>query len=252
MVIGSPVVNKPWEWIENLGEAANLDPKEEKREREERERLKCHYLLKNSGSISLEHFNARLSGDGIKQSMLNESTDDSYPEYPEGVVEGCVRTFDDGLSENLFIRDWRESRMESEPSLEVIGNLKAELDPEHLAGIDSNTIQGLNRASPTSSVISRSSTQATMSSLRQQQSPSQSSLGRTSNSGMHEVIDVDSLPASSIAEKETTKRKASSTVSDDEIEIIEGPFTLRSQSGSAKKHKATKAPPPPTNRARKR
>ncbi|KAF9567913.1 hypothetical protein CPC08DRAFT_813741 [Agrocybe pediades] len=243
VVLGSPVVNKPWEWVENLGETPIVDPKEEKKEREEKERLKCHYLVKNSGSISLEHFNARLSGDGVKQSMVNEPIDISESEYA-GVVEGCIRTFGDGLSENIFIRDWRESRLESELS----PNLRGDLEPD---GIGPSTSQGMNGPSPTSSVISRSSTQTTVHSQRQQPSPSHSSLGLSSSSAMHEVIDVDSLPASATGEK-GSKRKASTTISDDEVEIIEGPFVVRSQTGSAKKPKAAKAPPPSTSRARKR
>jgi len=247
LVMGTPVVNRPWEWIENLGEPT-ADPKEEK------ERLQTPYLIKNSGSISLEHFNARITGDGIRQNLLNNG-DELGPEAEHGheVIEGCQRTFVDGLSENVFVRDWRESRLE--PEISALEFSRGDLDTDHLMGIDPNAIHHLNRPSPTSSIISRSSTQATILSLRQQQQRSPSTTtSRTSTS--HEVIDVDNLPAfisSSTIERESVKRKADVSMSDDEVEIIEGPHVSnRSQNGSVKRQKVDNAlPATSTTRARK-
>lgn len=232
MVYGAPVVNKPWEWIENLGEPSAVDPKEEDREREEKERLHLRYLVKNSGSISLDTFGARITGDGVKQDMLNEG----------GQLEGCLRPFEDGMSENVFIRDWRETRWDTEPLSEATIRLRSEYEAEVLAGSESSKAHTL-RSSPSSSVISHSSTQATGPS-RQQASPSQAVRSRP------EVIDVDVVQVSStsVKGKETMKRKASAvTISDDEIEIIEGPVIART-----KKQKAGKAPAAGKSRGRKK
>jgi mediator of RNA polymerase II transcription subunit 12 len=236
MVYGAPVVNKPWEWIENLGEPSAVDPKEEEREREEKKRLRLRYLVKNSGSISLDTFGARITGDGVKQDMLNEG----------GQMEGCLRPFDDGMSENVFIRDWRETRWDTEPLSEATIRLRSEYESEALAGSESSKAHTL-RASPSSSVISHSSTQATGQS-RQQPSPSQAVRSRP------EVIDVDVVQVSStsVKGKETMKRKASAvTISDDEIEIIEGPVIAHTNA-STKKQKAGKVPAAGKSRGRKK
>ncbi|KAF8875798.1 hypothetical protein CPB84DRAFT_1853156 [Gymnopilus junonius] len=235
-VHGPAVVNKPWEWIESLGEPSVLDPKEGEREREEKDRLKVRHLVKNSGSVSLDNFAARVAGDGIKSNMLNDDGD---------VVEGCTRFFEDGLSENIFIRDWRESRLDFEPSLEAISHQKHEL--AHDALMITGNSQAL-RASPSSSVISRSST--TLSGLRQQQqSPALTIHNRPSV--VREVVDMDTLPGTSMKGKESIKRKMTSmAVSDDEVEIIEGPVVTRTT--SVKKQKGSKAPAAERIRTRKK
>ena len=240
-VYGPAVVNKPWEWMESLGEPSVLDPKEEEREREEKERLGVRHLVKNSTSISLENFGTRIAGDGVRTNMLNDD---------EARSEGCTRFFEDGLSENIFIRDWRESRLDFEPSLETNSRGKRVLDPETLITMDSVSPQVL-RASPSSSVMSRSST--TLSGLRHhQQSPALTAHSRPSV--VHEVIDVDNLPtgATSMKGKESVKRKMSSLVaSDDELEIVDAPATTRSM-GSAKRQKTGKVPSAEKNKVRKR
>lgn len=246
VVYGTPVVNKPWEWIENLGEPTITDPKEEDKEREEKRRLKVKYLIKNSGSISLEHFGARFTGEGLKHVILNDE---------QAQQEDCAKSFEDGMTQNIFIRDWRETRLESELPREAATRLRTELDSEAMLSVDPHNLQAL-RASPTPSIVSRSSTQATSSSLHQQQSPSQTSRSRNSNSTtVHEVIDVDNLSAtgsSSLKGHESMKRKASTAaISDDEIEIIEGPVISRS-TGSTKKQKAGKAPVAGKTRPRKK
>lgn len=236
LVYGAPVVNKPWEWIENIGEP----PVEEERENDEKRRLRVKHLVKNSGSLSLEHFGAKL-------------TDEGLIDTPEGQDHsgGTMGTFEDGLTENIFIRDWRETRLDLDQSLDSLARVRAESVPEGSTSIDpSNNPQGL-RASPTSSVISRSSTQATSSSLRQHQSPQ----NRQSTSTMQDIIDVDSLPSttnsSSAKGKGSMKRKAMTSASDEEIEIVEGPVPNTSGMGS-KKQKAGKAPLSNKTKAKKR
>ncbi|KAF8160920.1 hypothetical protein B0H34DRAFT_795767 [Crassisporium funariophilum] len=242
LVYGPVVTNRPWEWIENLGEPSVLDPKEEDRDREEKGRLKVKHLVKNSGSLSLDHFGARSTGDSVK-------SDPAMDVDPR--TASSVRSFEDGFSENVFKRDWRETRLEweTEPSPETVFRLRGELDLDALLPSDSASVgQGL-RTSPASSIISRGSTQGTASSLRHQ-SPSQTIHSKATNSAI-EVIDVDNMPTSSTStRKESTKRKAASGAdSDDEIEIIEGPVTIRPP--SSKKPKIDK-PTAAKTRARKK
>ncbi|KAF9528525.1 hypothetical protein CPB83DRAFT_314750 [Crepidotus variabilis] len=214
MVYGSPVINKPWEWIENLGEPPSSDPKDEERE-----------VVKNSGSISLDHFGTRHTGESIKHTGA------------EGYwkTEGMVRGFEDGLTESVFIRDWRETRMNHETDLspEILARLKPGLDAEALAAAEKSGATAKN--SPSSSIVSRSSTS------QYQHSPA---LSRQSSSTI-EIIDVDNMPTNASTTKpirDTGKRKASlASLSDDEIEIIEGPVVPRAGT-SSKKQKSNKAP----------
>lgn len=224
LIYGSPVINRPWEWIENLGEPSNPESKEG-RERDEKERLKTKHLVKNSASLSLELFGARMTGDGI------------LPTTPElsPRTEGNIRAFEDGLSaENIFKRDWRETRVELEPEL-LSGNpmtrLRGETDHE---GSGSTVLSGgarserrlTPRGSPASSIVSRSSARGSTASMRQ--SPGQLSGHKQSNSSIGEPIDVDSIPTGSSSKRAPPKRKATAiSVSDDEVEIVDGPHPMR-------------------------
>ena len=233
-IIGSSVTNRPWEWIENLGEPSVLDAKEDERAKKER-RFNSKYLVKNSGSISLDHFGARLTGDGIRHDMATPDSIDSR-------TASSIRSFEDGCSEHLFIRDWRESRLEweVETSPETMFRFKGELDQDAPGISDglTTTAQG-QRTSPPSSVVSGT---ASSSSMRQQLSPSHTIHSRATNSTVHEIeiIDVDSVPTTSLM-KESLKRKAVAGDSDDEIEIIEGPVVTRVATGS-KRQKIVKIP----------
>jgi len=117
------------------------------------------------------------------------------------------------------------------------------LDPEALVAEGLGKTQQASRTSPASSAVSHSSA----SSLRQQhRSPTHS---RATNSTVHEVIDVDSIPSTSSVSKPRAKRKAAAVSSDDEVEIIEGPAMA---SESSKRHKGSKAPPAAKSKAKKR
>jgi len=229
-IFGSSVTNRPWEWIENLGESSVIDVKEDERGKE---LINSKYLVKNSGSISLDHFGARLTGDGIKHDMATDI---------DSRTASSIRSFEDGCSEHLFIRDWRESRLEwdIETSTETMFRLKGESDPDASGISDSLTVsaQGQRTSTP-SSVVSGT---ASSLSMRQQQSPSHTIQSRTSNSTVHdiEIIDVDSVPTTSFR-KESLKRKVVAGDSDDEIEIIEGPVVTRVAT-SSKRQKIVKAP----------
>jgi mediator of RNA polymerase II transcription subunit 12 len=236
LVYGSPVINRPWEWIENLGESSIPDSKEEGREREEKERLKAKHLVKNSGSLPLESFGARMTGDGI------------LPSVPEisSRIEGNIRAFEDGLSaENIFKRDWRETRVELEPELlsgNPMGRLRGQLDQESsgsgilMGGVGSEK-RSTPRGSPASSVVSRSSARGSNASMRQ--SPGQISAHKRSNSSITEPIDVDSIPTTSSTKRAPSKRKAAAVSnSDDEVEIVDGPHPMRPTAAKKPKMKA--------------
>ncbi|KAG6857783.1 hypothetical protein H0H87_004199 [Tephrocybe sp. NHM501043] len=219
IVYGTPVVNRAWEWIENLGEPAVLDAKEADKDREEKERLECRYTVKNSGSLSLDVFGARLTGDGV----LRTSTEDG-----EHIRQGKLWSFGDGLSaESIFKRDWRETRVDSRADIGAsIGHLRNEKD--HETGGHSTQPKpekrSTPRGSPAPSSVSRSSALGSM-----RQSPSGSN-HRNSSSTVSDIIDVDSAPTMD-TKRPTIKRKASTapTANDDEVEITEGPVSRTSK-----------------------
>ncbi|KAJ7350313.1 hypothetical protein DFH08DRAFT_106631 [Mycena albidolilacea] len=202
LLYDAPVLNRPWEWIENLGEPALLDPKEEEKERENK-------TVKNSGSLSLEAFGARMTGDSI---LEGQQTDER--------IQANIQTFQDGLSADaMFKRDWRETRMEPEVATLVdpsMGRLRGETSVLGGAG-STQPIQGrldkkaIPRTSPASSVLSRSSAHGSAGSRRP--SPGLSSLNRSSTST--ETVDADGSTSSS-SRKAGSKRKA--PTSDDDLE----------------------------------
>ncbi|KAJ7668448.1 hypothetical protein DFH06DRAFT_1181718 [Mycena polygramma] len=155
----APVVNRPWEWIENLGEPAVSEPKEEDKEREKKG---LQYSVKNSGSLSLDVFGARMTGDGILQGQQWDER-----------IQANIRTFQDGLSADaMFKRDWRETRMEPEVAT-LVDPGRVRCDTGVLGGAGStHPIQGrldkksVPRTSPASSILSRSSAHGSAGSRR--------------------------------------------------------------------------------------
>jgi mediator of RNA polymerase II transcription subunit 12 len=217
----TPVVNRPWEWIENLGDPATIEPKGD--ERLDKDELKTRHLVKNSGSLSLDTFDAHMTGDAIlrgSRAGVNART------------EGNLRIFRDGLaSENMFKRDWWETRISLDtkvlpgpPTTRTGGESDQEVGGT--TGIP-NASKGRRmtpRGSPSSSAMSRSSARGSTASLRQ--SPAQDLIHKRSNSTVSDVIDVDSVTTASWSSKRGSSHKrkvAAITVSDDEIEIVEGP-----------------------------
>ncbi|KAF5386158.1 hypothetical protein D9615_002361 [Tricholomella constricta] len=235
IVYGTPVVNRPWEWIENLGEPMALGPKEMDREREEKERLEDKYVVKNSGSLSLDTFGTRITGDGV----LGKAGE------TEPRKESNLRSFEDGLSaETLFKRDWRETRVELEVDVMTVvsgGHPRGELDPNtggaFYAGPRPEK-RTTPRGSPSSSVMSRSSAHGSGSVRHSPQSAT-----KHSNSTIGDVIDVDSITTVHSKRPLANKRKISTaiTVSDDEIEIIEGPVARSNTNKRFKVKPSTKA-----------
>ena len=94
VILGNPVINRPWEWTEYLGDPAT-DAKDDNRNGDN--------AFKNAGAIPLEMFSAKITGDSIIPSMSEEV---------DGKMESRIRAFEDGLSaDTLFRRDWRATRV---------------------------------------------------------------------------------------------------------------------------------------------
>ncbi|KAJ7690646.1 hypothetical protein B0H17DRAFT_1064288 [Mycena rosella] len=211
LIHDGPVSNRPWEWIENLGDPAVLD---EEKTREEKGRLNVQSSVRNSGSLSLDVFGALPTGDAILQAQDGDAR-----------VQANIRTFQDGLSADaMFKRDWRETRMEPEVATLVDANIgRARSEANILGGAGStHSIQGrtekrsVTRSSPASSVLSRSSAHGSAGSRRA--SPGQSSLNRLSISTLGDTADGDSSTTGSSSRKAGTKRKAPSSDDDTALE----------------------------------
>jgi len=189
LVYHGPVQNRPWEWTEYLGDD---NPDE----------------FKNSGSLPLDLFEAKLTGDHMfDASGLSER------------AESFLRTLrNDLVSENVFERDWREGRVPLQTGTppefgsRLGGN--EEEDEEGSSKVQRGQ-QNSRGASPASSVRSRIST----TSFRSPSVSSQLSRG----GGSTDVIEVDSLPSTSSTR--TQKRKATKEIDEDEdeIQIIDNP-----------------------------
>ncbi|KIJ67463.1 hypothetical protein HYDPIDRAFT_108239 [Hydnomerulius pinastri MD-312] len=214
LVYGSPVQNRPWEWIENLGEPAvenDTNPPQES-------------MPKNSGSLSLELFAARSTGDHILRPIHSEDANMR--------LEGDIRSFEDGLSaETVYRRDWRETRLEAHHDVNAGGGARGGKGegtdevgalPMFPGQVRAGSVVGSRRASPASSVKSRGSAHGSIASVRQ--SPGLGSTNKMSVSTMSDVMEEGSTGGGS-GERKGLKRKA--VESDDDVEIIEGPIPAK-------------------------
>ena len=249
LVLGPPVLNRPWEWIENLGDHPVPDTK---RDNDDDGDARVRYAIRNSASISLEFFNARATGEGVISSAIGE----------DPRIEANIRSFEDGLSaESVFKRDWRETRTELDDDIIVGGSANRAEEVDELGGLPSfprivdrrsASRSRSRRTSPASSTRSHKSRSANLSIAPSsgRSSPLQPPpLPRLSNSSSSEpvVIDVDApASVSQITTTSTTINPASSTrraskrkltLSDDEVEIIEGPAAAPGPSHAGKKPK---------------
>ncbi|KAF9070892.1 hypothetical protein BDP27DRAFT_1419656 [Rhodocollybia butyracea] len=215
LVIDTAVMNRPWEWTENIGEPA-VDPGQIKGSFQGRE------VVKNTGSLNLLAFGARMTGEGILPETYQE----------DARMQENFRTFEDGFSaESIFQRDWRETRVKpsNEDLLEVS---KTRVDaPANATSHSRNDRQGTSKNSPVMS---------TSGSGISRQSPGHSTFTSLSNSTISDIIDVDILPVTTGGSSYSVgKRKAATTVEsdDDEVEFVSGPVSTK----SGKKTKSTKS-----------
>ena len=209
LVLGASVVNRPWEWIENLGEPAL----------EGARGTEQSHQIKNTTSIALELFNTRATGDRI----VNSDSDDPR-------IQANIRSFEDGLSsENLFQRDWRDSRTElvddDTTGASVGGGVSKAEDLDELGSLPTfhnrpvPSSSRSRRTSPASASVTSNSVRSLGHSGSARSSPLQPPpLPRSTQSSMSDPIDVDALPASATT-RSAAKRKMDAE--DEEIEIIE-------------------------------
>ncbi|KIK68882.1 hypothetical protein GYMLUDRAFT_67582 [Collybiopsis luxurians FD-317 M1] len=156
-VIDTPVLNRPWEWTENLGDPAGDMGQGE--------------VIKNSASLNLLSFGARMTGEKIPP--------DIYRTDPR--ILGNLRTFEDSFSEEgLFQRDWRESRVkQGAEDLSDAEVSKARTDEYLAGGTGRGDRRGTSKGSPTVSTSGASRSSGV--SVR----PSPDT----------DIIDVDAIPA---------------------------------------------------------
>jgi mediator of RNA polymerase II transcription subunit 12 len=210
LVMAQPVQNRPWEWVEYLGEPADAESDRS--------------TVKNSTSISLELFEARGTSDSIVDNALDART------------RATIHTFQDGLAgDGLFQRDWREARLEPvETVLPTFVRLRTE-EADVLSALPTFPrvpsqgragSQPLSRdASPMSATLSRGSWAphfpgSAPPSVRM--SPMQPSLNRASVSTTTSTDDG----IVGAGGRRTSKRKAQQAVidvDDDDIQIIDPP-----------------------------
>ena len=218
-----PVQNKPWEWTEYLGEAATTDATNEIADARFGEQQP---LIRNSTSLSLELFDARVIG------KLVQVDGDSALQDPR--IEGNLRMLqDDFLAESVFKRDFRETRIDP-AVLDAKLAIARAADHDGESGAGGAAPSGSERhsnsrlASPVGSTRSRGSMQPpSLPSGSRRTSPvilhnpqqAHSSLSRLSGSSAGEPIDVDSLD---VPPSTAVKRK-SADADDDDVQIVEGP-----------------------------
>ena len=188
-VPGSPVRNRPWDWVESLGDNAPGEAPAEGG-------------IRNNASLSLELFAARATGDSVRS-------------------EKNPRGFHDALGgESVFARDWAETRI----SLADESSARRE-ENEDAGGVPTalHAIAAARRGmSPASTVWSRQS--AASSSRLQSPTQQSQSLTRRSASRSDEPADVD---RSSVGSRQPGKRKASTISSGSDIEVVESPRTVK-------------------------
>ncbi|KAK2467842.1 hypothetical protein APHAL10511_000137 [Amanita phalloides] len=181
--LSNPVVNRPWEWMEHLGDPG-VDVKEQHRDDEANEHLR--HALKNAGAISLEMFGAKITGDYI------------IPNLADGQLESHVRAFEDGLSaDTLFRRDWRESRIDIGEGSSIIIARK-----------------------PTGEHESEMGTKNQRSTV-EHHTPDHVSGTRIVDSTSGEMVDPESNSTTSI--KTSKSKRKLDAMSDDDVEATEGP-----------------------------
>ena len=212
LVLGAPVVNRPWEWIENLGEPVL----------EGTRNTKQPHQIKNVSSVALELFNTRATGDRVVSSDLDDPR-----------IQANIRSFEDGLSsENVFQRDWRDSRTElvdddamggsvgsganRAEDLDELGSLPTFHNRPVLSGSRSRRTSPASASATSNSARSQGPTGSARSSPLQPPP-----LPRSTQSSMSDSIDVDAPPTSATT-RSAAKRKVDAS-DDDEVEIIEAP-----------------------------
>lgn len=237
LVSTSPVLNRPWEWTEYLGDSPAGEPV---RSAAEDRMLDGRPHVRNTSAFPLELFDARVTGDRIippSGPSASASTSGSRGAKDDMMAEESLHSLqDDVYAESVFRRDWRETRISLDDDVAGGQNASARAKTEleeappplpafsgHALGVGALEPRPLSRRpSPASSVRSVASALGSITSRRQ--SPAHP-LSRLSVSTAGEIIDVDAFDGHTSVTGSSNKRKVMSTIveDDDEIEIIDGP-----------------------------
>ncbi|KAL4080156.1 hypothetical protein V8B97DRAFT_1914244 [Scleroderma yunnanense] len=215
LIYSSPVQNRPWEWIENLGEAASDDS------------------LPRLPESTIKNV-ARQTGDHILSTSLSPNKDSHA--HTNKRLEGDMRSFEDGMTaESIYKRDWRDARLEAHrdvhagPTEGTSGEGIDDIGPFTIP--IGQTRSGSRRPSPASSIRSRGSAHGSIASTRQ--SPGIGT--RVSLSTVGESMEEAAAGTAMEVEVIGHKRKADS---DDDVEMVEGVAP-----GKARKVKGVKPRP---------
>ncbi|KAI0829604.1 hypothetical protein BC628DRAFT_1314187 [Trametes gibbosa] len=217
LVPTGPVQNRPWEWTEYLGDVPGADARPPAADADERD---GRPRVKNSAALSLELFEAHLTRDRIIPASTSASG--GAPPREGGMMEESLHALqDDVYAEGAFARDWRETRI-SLDDVPAVSRARAEQQHDGSVlplpafsthggpGPGADARASSRRPSPASSVRSAASAHAH---------------SRLSVSTTGEVIDVDAFEGGTSGSGSTHKRKAMSSIAeDDEVEFVDGPI----------------------------
>lgn len=233
LVTTHPVQNRPWEWMEYLGEPPGGQA-EADRPQDEHTHPPGRRAIRNAGAISLDLFDAQMTGDGVPDTSLDAR------------ARAALHTFEDGLAgDSLFQRAWRESRLEP-PDVPVTAARTRNEDMDTLSALPNFPRAPGSRPtsrgpSPTSSVFSRapswqygalgyampSAPPSGAGSLRgspagpfAHATASRASVS-TSASGEGEVGELPQVAVQNA--RRASKRKAHAPIEDDDVQIIDPP-----------------------------
>jgi mediator of RNA polymerase II transcription subunit 12, fungi type len=212
-----PVQNRPWEWIEYLGERSAHEAKDDDTP---------DGVLKNAASLSLDLFDTH----ALARRPATIAGENAVVKVGRQNAQRALSMLEETMfTESVFKRDWRESRTFasslSQDASEVQPEAEDEIGPLPNFTATDRRSNSSRMASPVSSVRSRASVQPMIPSVIYQ-SPAHPQQQRISMSGSSasDAIDVDSLnfdvshPASSLPMQGSNKRKATEDVDHDDAD----------------------------------
>lgn len=177
IVLGEPLKNRPWDWMENVTEDVNDGVGVNET---------LNTSVHDSGSISLSRFETRITSD------LN---------FLASPTLAGSHSFDDALySESVFSRDWRESRFFLDETQSQSSITEDQNDHTATASLPFNVTPSFPRISP-SSMSSKGGSSAPVS---QKPSPQASSAGRKRKA--HSPVAVEDEPNQDSGPQITGKR----------------------------------------------
>ncbi|KAH9858392.1 hypothetical protein C2E23DRAFT_767676 [Lenzites betulinus] len=241
LVPSGPVQNRPWEWTEYLGDVPGADARPPAADAHDKSGRPA---VKNTAALSLELFEARLTGDRVIP---------AHTASPSGLMEETLHTLqDDVYAEGAFARDWRETRI----ALDAVPATSARARAEQHDGSGAPPLPAFNThgtpGAGASGLDARASSRRPSPASSVRSAASAHAHSRLSVSTVGEVIDVDALEGGTSASGSTHKRKAMSSIAeDDEVEFVDGPIPAAAR-GPKRQTKAKTAGKTTSAKARKK